>query len=343
MLPIGSFAWPEYTTSRLTGRVTPLIVRSPVIVYWSCAACSMRVLLKVIVGKRSTSRKSGDFRCASRWLSCVLSVLASIVASTEEAVKSSSLKSISAFTPVKAPLTVIMPMCLAENSTWVCIGSTDQLIATLLCSVVVPTTIPTATVCQATFHFATSMLRFRRANRVCGGRVSVRSEASRAASPGPNRQSRWNAWHAFLVAHAALEPILNRELEAACGLPLRWFDVLVQLHAMPHKRLSMTELANAVLLSKSGLTRLVDRIEQAGLVERASAPGDRRSLLIVLTPNGEKTLKRAAPIHEDGIRRHFAAYIRDNQAAAVEAALGRIAVAARQYEPVTSQNSDSSR
>src|SRR5437660_10560047 len=66
MLPIGSFAWPEYTTSRLTGRVTSLIVRSPAIVYWSCAACSMRVLLKVIVGKCSTSRKSGDFRCPSR-------------------------------------------------------------------------------------------------------------------------------------------------------------------------------------------------------------------------------------------------------------------------------------
>jgi len=83
--------------------------------------------------------------------------------------------------------------------------------------------------------------------------------------------------------------------------------VLTQLHWTPHKRLSMTELASAVLLSKSGLTRLVDRIEEAGLVQRTSAPGDRRSLLIVLTPSGEKTLKRAAPIHEDGIRRHFAA------------------------------------
>jgi DNA-binding MarR family transcriptional regulator len=173
--------------------------------------------------------------------------------------------------------------------------------------------------------------------------VSVRSERSRLTSPGADEQSRFSAWHAFLVAHAALEPILNHELEAACGLPLRWFDVLTQLRMTPHKRLSMTELANAVLLSKSGLTRLVDRIEEAGLVQRAAAPGDRRSLLIVLTPSGEKMLKRAAPIHEDGIRRHFAAYIRDDEAPAVEAALGRIAAAARQYDPVTSQNSDSSR
>src|SRR5438874_7968071 len=168
--------------------------------------------------------------------------------------------------------------------------------------------------------------------------VAVRSERSRLSSPGADEQSRFSAWHAFLVAHAALEPILNRELETACGLPLRWFDVLTQLHLTPHKRLSMTELANAVLLSKSGLTRLVDRIEEAGLVQRVSAPGDRRSLLIVLTPSGEKTLKRAAPIHEDGIRRHFAAYITDNEAAAVEAALGRIAAAARQHDPLASQD-----
>jgi DNA-binding MarR family transcriptional regulator len=146
---------------------------------------------------------------------------------------------------------------------------------------------------------------------------------------GEGQRSRFNAWGDFLAAHAALEPILNRELEAACGLPLRWLDVLAQLHATPHKRLSMTELANAVLLSKSGLTRLVDRIEEAGLVQRASAPGDRRSLLIVLTPSGEKTLKRAVPIHEDGIRRHFGAYILDHEAAPVEAALRRIAAAAR--------------
>ena len=157
-------------------------------------------------------------------------------------------------------------------------------------------------------------------------------------SPEAGEQSRFNAWHAFLVAHAALEPILNRELEAACGLPLRWFDVLAQLHRTPHKCLSMTELANAVLLSKSGLTRLVDRIQEAGLVQRAAAPGDRRSLLIVLTPSGEKVLKRAAPIHEDGIRRHFAAYIRDSEAATVEAALSRIAAAAGEHDPLPSQD-----
>ena len=72
-------------------------------------------------------------------------------------------------------------------------------------------------------------------------------------------------------------------------------------------------------------------------MQRASAPGDRRSLLIVLTSSGEKMLKPAAPIHEDGIGRHFGAHITDNEAAAVEAALGRIAVAARQDDALASQ------
>src|SRR5258708_2143038 len=109
-------------------------------------------------------------------------------------------------------------------------------------------------------------------NLVRGGPVSVRPQRSRVTSPGAGEQSRFNAWHAFLVAHAALEPILNRELEAACELPLRWFDLLTQLRMTPHERLSMTELASAVLLSKSGLTRLVDRIEQAGPAQRPAAP-----------------------------------------------------------------------
>ena len=132
-----------------------------------------------------------------------------------------------------------------------------------------------------------------------GGPVSVRSEHARLTSRRADQRSRFNAWGAFLVAHAALEPILNRELEAACGLPLRWFDVLVQLQATPHKRLSMTELAKAVLLSKSGLTRLVDQIEEAGLVQRASAPADRRSLLIVLTSGLQRHLDVCVLRHVD--------------------------------------------
>ena len=141
--------------------------------------------------------------------------------------------------------------------------------------------------------------------------------------------SRLNAWGAFLTAHKALETILTRELESACGLPLTWFDVLAHLRSAPAQRLTMTQLASAILFSKSGLTRLIDRMEAAGLVQRLARPGDRRSLHIALTDAGEEKYRQALPIHLAHVKRHFAAYIEDGEAAAVESALGRIAAAAR--------------
>jgi len=140
---------------------------------------------------------------------------------------------------------------------------------------------------------------------------------------------RLNAWGAFLTAHKALENILSRELESACGLPLTWFDALAQLRMAPAQRLTMTQLASALLFSKSGLTRLIDRMEEAGLVKRLARPGDRRSLHIALADAGEKKYRQALPIHLDHVKRHFAAYIEDGEAAAVESALMRMANAVR--------------
>ena len=140
---------------------------------------------------------------------------------------------------------------------------------------------------------------------------------------------RLNAWGAFLTAHKALENILSRELESACGLPLIWFDALAQLRMAPAQRLTMGQLATALLFSKSGLTRLVDRLVEAGLVQRLARPGDRRSLHIALTDAGEAKYRQALPIHLEHVKRHFAAYIEDSEAAAVESALVRMASAVR--------------
>jgi DNA-binding MarR family transcriptional regulator len=140
---------------------------------------------------------------------------------------------------------------------------------------------------------------------------------------------RLNAWGAFLTAHKALENILSRELESACGLPLTWFDALAQLRMAPAQRLTMTQLASALLFSKSGLTRLIDRMVEARLVQRLARPGDRRSLHIALTDAGEEKYRQALPIHLDHVKRHFAAYIEDGEAAAVESALVRMANAVR--------------
>jgi DNA-binding MarR family transcriptional regulator len=83
------------------------------------------------------------------------------------------------------------------------------------------------------------------------------------------------------------------------------------------------------MFSKSGLTRLVDRMVEAGLVDRLARPGDRRSLHIALTGAGTEKYRRALPIHLDAVKRHFAAYIQDSEAGSVASALERIAIAAR--------------
>ena len=177
---------------------------------------------------------------------------------------------------------------------------------------------------------------------VVSRKVAARSASKASSTPRATKDAhvselgrrlltlpRLNAWGAFLTAHKALENILSRELESACGLPLTWFDALAQLRRAPAQRLTMGQLATALLFSKSGLTRLVDRLVEAGLVQRLARPGDRRSLHIALTDAGEEKYRQALPIHLEHVKRHFAAYIEDGEAAAVESALVRMANAVR--------------
>ena len=177
---------------------------------------------------------------------------------------------------------------------------------------------------------------------VVSRKVAARSASKASSTPRATKDAhvselgrrlltlpRLNAWGAFLTAHKALENILSRELESACGLPLTWFDALAQLRMAPAQRLTMGQLATALLFSKSGLTRLVDRLVEAGLVRRLARPGDRRSLHIALTDAGEEKYRQALPIHLEHVKRHFAAYIEDGEAAAVESALVRMANAVR--------------
>ncbi|MFE2756113.1 MarR family winged helix-turn-helix transcriptional regulator [Actinosynnema sp. NPDC059335] len=113
-------------------------------------------------------------------------------------------------------------------------------------------------------------------------------------------------WRSFLRAHARLTRILEAELIAEQRLSLAAYDVLVQLAESPQHRLRMTELADAVLLSRSGVTRLVDRLERAGLVLRERADGDGRGVVAVLTAQGLDRLRVASGTHLTGVARHFA-------------------------------------
>jgi DNA-binding MarR family transcriptional regulator len=113
------------------------------------------------------------------------------------------------------------------------------------------------------------------------------------------------AWRGLLRVHAGLVRELDAELYAAHDLPLSSYDVLIYLQAAPDKRLRMAELADSVLLSRSGVTRLVDRLVREGLIVRDTCESDGRGSFAVLTEAGEELLARARPTHLDGVRKRF--------------------------------------
>ena len=142
-------------------------------------------------------------------------------------------------------------------------------------------------------------------------------------APGLSDQQ-LEAWRAFIRAQSELLKTLNEELESGQGLPLTFFDVLAQL-SFAGGRLRMSELADAVLISRSGVTRLVDRMERAGLVRREACPEDRRSMYAALTPKGKRALAQARPVHLRGVAQHFGRHISEDEAKTLAAALGRMA------------------
>ena len=140
---------------------------------------------------------------------------------------------------------------------------------------------------------------------------------------------RHHAWPLFLEAYAVVVDLLDSELRRERGLPLAWFDVLVALAGAPEGRLAMNQLSDSVLLSKSGVTRLVDRMARAGLVARASCPSDRRVVFARLTPQGRVAFRRAAPVAFRGVAEHFAAHLSAAEEQALAAAFTRMIRAGR--------------
>jgi DNA-binding MarR family transcriptional regulator len=116
------------------------------------------------------------------------------------------------------------------------------------------------------------------------------------------------AWRGFLRVHSTLVKALDAEMQAAHGLPLSSYEVLITLRTAPGKRLRMAELADRVILSRSGMTRLVDRLEREGLLEREPCNSDARGFFAVLTPAGEELLATARRTHLDGVRERFVAH-----------------------------------
>jgi DNA-binding MarR family transcriptional regulator len=113
------------------------------------------------------------------------------------------------------------------------------------------------------------------------------------------------AWRAFLRAHSTMLRRISRDLEEADLPPLGWYDVLASLHEAPSKQLRQVELAEQVLLSHSGLSRLLDRMEKAQVVERRSCATDRRSFYIGVTSEGERLLGQMWPVYARGVAEDF--------------------------------------
>jgi DNA-binding MarR family transcriptional regulator len=132
----------------------------------------------------------------------------------------------------------------------------------------------------------------------------------------------WNdAWRGVLFATSRTLLIAEPDLVAKAGFPLTWLDVLAQLYDAPASGLRMQELEQRSLFTRSGLTRLVDRIEAAGLVRREDVPGDRRGVQVVLTDEGRRRHDAAFADHLKVIEREFGRRLTQAQQAAVAEAL----------------------
>ena len=137
------------------------------------------------------------------------------------------------------------------------------------------------------------------------------------------------AWAALLRVHAALVPALDRDLQAATGLPLTWYDVLLELNSAADRRLSMGELGHRAVVSRTRVSRVVDEMAAAGLVAREANPDDRRSAYATITPAGRDRLRAAAPVYLDGIARHFTSRMTAAEARTVATALEKVLAGSR--------------
>jgi DNA-binding MarR family transcriptional regulator len=133
------------------------------------------------------------------------------------------------------------------------------------------------------------------------------------------------AWQALLHAHHDVVERLDRELRDAHGITFAEYDVLLRLGRAPERALRMSDLAERVLLSPSGVTRLVDRLAARGLLERRTDPTDARVALASLTTEGSRLLRRAARAHLRGIREHFTSRLTQTQLREVAAGLEQVA------------------
>jgi DNA-binding MarR family transcriptional regulator len=146
-----------------------------------------------------------------------------------------------------------------------------------------------------------------------------------AARPLTSKDPRLAPWRAFLLAHARVSRRLDEELRAEHDVSFAEYDALLTIAQAPERRIRMGLLAEEVLLSKSGVTRLIDRLVGDGLVERRSCASDARGAEAVLTERGLRRLQAASNTHLRGISEHFLAVLEPDDILALERAMTAVA------------------
>ena len=136
-------------------------------------------------------------------------------------------------------------------------------------------------------------------------------------------QSLIDAWRAVVTSHAAVTERVQKALAAADLPPISWYELLAAVKRSPTGRPRMSELADWLTLSRGGITKLVDRLQEAGCIERISCSQDRRSLQAELTPAGEKLLAEMQAVYEGELERHLAR-LTPQEAELITAALQKV-------------------
>lgn len=155
--------------------------------------------------------------------------------------------------------------------------------------------------------------------------ASILESYSGAMPPGSR-----SAWFHTLSAMTALVELMDRELQADCGRPLAFYDVMVEIYHSPGHSIRMSDLADRVLLSRSWITRRVRQLEDAGLIARSAATEDRRGITATLTPHGLDVYEAMERSHAASIHRHFGTHLSAEDARLIDRAFAAIAAHARQ-------------
>ncbi|MER7706502.1 MarR family transcriptional regulator [Kitasatospora sp. NPDC097605] len=156
--------------------------------------------------------------------------------------------------------------------------------------------------------------------------MSIKQSASLPLGSAPPEadEAGFQAWMTVVHAFSLVSKTLDRELIDAHGVSLAWFEVLARLHRRPEGRLRMQELSQSLVVSKASVTKLIDRMELAGLVRRQTATDDRRVTYAVITDTGRITLAAALPTQIGNIRRHFAQFLSEEELNTLRALLEKV-------------------